>query len=753
MKPTLSAFSSLIIIIGLFLGSNSIANAQQGDIIPNACATATYTLDPGTSIHFYDDGGPGGNCTSGGSVANGNYANGNCETITTICPAACESLDVEFLVLSMYGTSSGWDWMVIYEGVGTTGTILFDNRAGGPDNPRGTDCNFMNNNDVLNLITAQDQCLTFRFYATSVVNKEGWDAIVISSPVAGSGAVNVDVTSPTCSADGFAQISNYDNTATYTFTPAGPTIGSNGEITGAVFGQQYTVEEGGGGCATSFQIDEQLVTPDAPGFDITDPTCLADGSAEINNYDAGATYTFTPAGPSVGGSGAITGVVFGQNYSVEIDNGDCTATASFQVEEQITSTDTPNIDVTNATCSADGFAEILNYDNTLTYIFTPAGPTIGSAGEIIGAVFGQNYSIEISGAACPNNFQIQEQLVTPDAPNIDVTDPTCLADGFAEIIDYDAGATYTFTPAGPSIGAAGVITGAVFGQNYSVEIDNGDCAATASLQIEEQLDTPSPDFFGDSMIGCSPHTVTFIDTSGFPNATCTWDFGDGNTSNICDTVSHTYTVAGIYDVTLTIVSADGCVGDTTLTSYIEVLESPIANFTADPMITDFNNTEINFTNTSVNATNYIWDFGDLSYQSNDVDPVHEFPDGVTNEYIVTLYAIGDLGCLDSTYLTIIINNPDIEISIPNIFTPNGDNENDFFQLINVQNISELEVIILNRWGNLVFESSELNFKWNGSVQNNGPECSDGTYFYKITAKDLNGEEVLKHGFVQLSRGK
>src|SRR5690554_8073419 len=82
----------------------------------------------------------------------------------------------------MYGTSTGWDWMVIYEGVGTTGTILFDNRAGGPDNPRGTDCNFINNNDVLDLTTLQDQCLTFRFYATSVVDKEGWDAIVTSSP-------------------------------------------------------------------------------------------------------------------------------------------------------------------------------------------------------------------------------------------------------------------------------------------------------------------------------------------------------------------------------------------------------------------------------------------------------------------------------------------------------------------------------------------------------------------------------------------
>lgn len=109
--------------------------------------------------------------------------------------------------------------------------------------------------------------------------------------------------------------------------------------------------------------------------------------------------------------------------------------------------------------------------------------------------------------------------------------------------------------------------------------------------------------------------------------------------------------------------------------------------------------------------------------------------------------------MDSTNLTIIINNPDIEISIPNIFTPNSDNENDFFQLINVQNISELDLVILNRWGNVVFESSDIDFKWNGSVLNNGAECSDGTYFYKITAKDLNGEEVLKHGFVQLSRGE
>ena len=597
MRHTLSAFSSLIIIIGLMLGTNSIANAQQGDIIPIACATATHTLDPGTTIHFYDDGGPGGDCST--SDAPGNFENANCETITTICPAPGETLNIEFIVLSMFATNSGFDWMVIYEGPTTSGNILFDNRSGGPDNPNGTSCNYDNSASFC----ATDQCFTFEFHASSVVNRKGWDAIVTSSPSSGPGTVDVDVTDPTCTTDGFAEVLNYDNTATYTFIPAGPSIGTSGEITGATFGQ---------------------------------------------------------------------------NYSVEIDNGGCAATTTFQIEEQ---------------------------------------------------------------------------LVTPDAPDVDVTAPTCLADGSTEITNYDAGATYTFTPVGPSVGGSGEITGATFGQNYSVEIDNGDCTATATFQVEEQLDTPTPDFFGDLPEGCSPHTVTFIDTSGFANATCTWEFGDGNTSNSCDTVSHTYTGEGIYDVTLTVESEFGCIGDTTLTDYIEVSDGPIANFTADPMMTDYTDTEVNFTNESTDATNYVWDFDDSSPQVNDVDPVHEFPNGIADDYTVTLYAMDDLGCVDTASLVIIINNPDIGYSIPNVFTPNGDNENDFFKMINAENIPELEIVILNRWGNIVFESGEVNFKWNGLNHNNGPECSDGTYFYKIILKDLNGEEVIEHGFVQLSRDK
>ena len=263
---------------------------------------------------------------------------------------------------------------------------------------------------------------------------------------------------------------------------------------------------------------------------------------------------------------------------------------------------------------------------------------------------------------------------------------------------------------------------------------------------------PNSNFVGDYLDGCAPHTVIFTDSSNLSNAICTWSFGDGEISNICDSVAHTYMDTGQYDVTLTVESAEGCVTTTTKTSYIEIFDNPIASFTADPMLTDYSNAEVEFTNESTNSTNYVWDFGDNSNTSNDVNPTHNFPDDKIGEYSVVLYAMNDIGCIDSTTLVITIVYPEIKYEIPNVFTPNGDNNNDFFKLINAENILDLEVIILNRWGNLVFESNDIHFMWNGLKNNDGTECTDGTYFYKMILSNMSGEKVEEHGFVQLSRG-
>ncbi len=70
-------------------------------------------------------------------------------------------------------------------------------------------------------------------------------------------------------------------------------------------------------------------------------------------------------------------------------------------------------------------------------------------------------------------FSIDDILPTPAVPTIATTSPTCTADGFSELTNYDATLTYTFTPAGPLVDATGLITGMTIGTSYTV---------TASMQ-------------------------------------------------------------------------------------------------------------------------------------------------------------------------------------------------------------------------------------------------------------------------------
>lgn len=82
-----------------------------------------------------------------------------------------------------------------------------------------------------------------------------------------------------------------------------------------------------------------------------------------------------------------------------------------------------------------------------------------------------------------------------------------------------------------------------------------------------------------------------------------------------------------------------------------------------------------------------------------------------------------------------------EYSIPNVFTPNNDGINDFFEL-NIVNIPDWELVILNRWGNTVNILNSSNDKWDGN------SFSDGVYFYIFSSENL---EINEHGFFQLIR--
>ncbi|MBW7867425.1 MAG: gliding motility-associated C-terminal domain-containing protein [Brumimicrobium sp.] len=183
--------------------------------------------------------------------------------------------------------------------------------------------------------------------------------------------------------------------------------------------------------------------------------------------------------------------------------------------------------------------------------------------------------------------------------------------------------------------------------------------------------------------------------------------------------------------------------------FIEQLPPPQADFTPTPQQGPAP-LNVTFTNTSGAADSYDWDFGNSSgITVNNQDDQHMTytQDG---EYTVTLTTHSG-GCSDQISKIIYVYLP-LTYTTPNVFTPNGDGDNDGFT-INLENAESLEIVIVNRWGNPVFESDDVNFVWNGKVNNTGVACTEGTYFFKFKATGSGDQVVEDHGFVHLIREK
>ncbi len=212
--------------------------------------------------------------------------------------------------------------------------------------------------------------------------------------------------------------------------------------------------------------------------------------------------------------------------------------------------------------------------------------------------------------------------------------------------------------------------------------------------------------------------------------------------------------------------------------YLDLLDPPIASFTASPQ-DGCAGMFVSFTNNSQNTNNYYWDFGNGNTQ------VTSTMNGYTQQYnnsgqvMLIAYLDNSQTCSDTAYIDIsvvecgctdplainynplaIVDDgsciyPIPVVNAPNIFTPNGDGSNDLFFFTTIYTV-QLEVTILNRWGNLMYEETIPIVQgappvgWDGKSPNN-TDAQEGTYFYKYKATGINGDEVSGQGFLQLVR--
>ncbi|MFN4121714.1 MAG: choice-of-anchor L domain-containing protein [Flavobacteriales bacterium] len=213
--------------------------------------------------------------------------------------------------------------------------------------------------------------------------------------------------------------------------------------------------------------------------------------------------------------------------------------------------------------------------------------------------------------------------------------------------------------------------------------------------------------------GCPPLNVSFQNqSSDMPNMTYSWNFGNGGNSSTMNP-QFIYNQSGNFSVTLTVTTAEGCSASFTRHNTVYVYPAPIAGFSIDPDRVTTVQPLVNVFDESIGATSWHYSMGDGTSKTVR-NPSHLYPN--EGEYLIIQTVTNEFGCTDTAQLRL-KSDPEISFYVPNAFTPNGDGYNDIFRAFGI-NIQQFRMEIYNRWGELVFESNDIEYGWNGRLFNN-----------------------------------
>ena len=229
-------------------------------------------------------------------------------------------------------------------------------------------------------------------------------------------------------------------------------------------------------------------------------------------------------------------------------------------------------------------------------------------------------------------------------------------------------------------------------------------------------------FSADNLGGCAPLLVNLTSANG----SGTWTISNGEVFDGAQ-VQLNLLNPGCYDVTLEI-QQGGCSNALTESDFLCVELNPVADFTATPDVFTDQDVLVSFTNLSSGASSFLWEFGDEN-TSTYINPSNLYE--YTEEgALITLTAISEFGCTDQAQLIIEYEEQEV-FYIPNTFTPDGDNFNQMFTPVFYSGFDpfNFEMLIFNRWGEIVFETRNAEIGWDGTYGLNGMKASDEDKIY------------------------
>lgn len=536
----------------------------------------------------------------------------------------------------------------------------------------------------------------------------------------------------------------------YSWSP----VGGNNQNATALTAQNYscTITDING-CSVTASVS--VTEPSAVSVTTTssDAHCnLADGSAVANANGGTGTLQYQWAGgPSTSN---YNNVPSGNYFVVVTDQNGCTDTASVNVNNIPGVIASPG-STTNLTCfnSGDGIASVTaaGGNGPYTYTWLPAVSSSSSASGISAGT----YQIVVTDAdGCTSSTSVivseppQLTLVANTSDSTlcagQTTQLNCNANGGTPVFSY-------FWNPGPLSGSAQNVSPSVSTTYTAAVTDANGCTASVTILISVDA-APVVLFSGDTLMGCEPVCVNFADSSSVSAGNIqswSWDFGDGFFSTV-QNPSHCFTTPGLYTVSLTASTTNGCVGTLTQNNYINVFPLPVAGFTFSPQPATMFNPEITFMDASSGANVWQWNFGDV-YNTTASEQNPSFIYTTADCYDVSLTVVSTNGCVDSVHHEVCLD-PDIALYVPNTFTPNGDGRNDYFLPFGTGiEWGTLHMMIFDRWGNLIYNSYDYTKPWDGRVSGKSEIVQEDVYVWKISVTDATGYEHNLIGHVNVIR--
>jgi gliding motility-associated-like protein len=569
---------------------------------------------------------------------------------------------------------------------------------------------------------------------TGVIVKK---AILIITP---SPTVSANAAQPTCSnATGTGQITV--NSGTGPFTYSWSPLASNSDVANGLSpGTTYTIiVTDAMGCkdTTTLAIDP---FSDAPTFTITPLNGVLTCSTPSLTLSAITATNTTGVWTGVGTP--TIGVTTPGTYTVILTNTVSVGQCSTSVNVTVTGNTVQPTATFTVSCNTSTITLIANSQPGVALGWlAPTLPTPSRVGNPVTSTAIGVFTLTATNltTGCKQTYTVSTDIpdilltTNPATNSLTCNTPTVLATTTSTT--GGASITWLSTAGASTVNPNPIVTPGTY---TTIVASPGGCTTQSVVTITENKAVDVNVSSVTTIISCATGTLDLLANSS-PGGSYTYSWVPatpvpyiGNVYNVSDAGSYTVTALN---------AVNGCTAEAV---YAVTHETITAAFNASPN-TGLMPLAVTFSNTSSsNAIDFWWNLGNSSttYTTVNAGTIYQ----TQGTYTVQLIARNGV-CYDTATTTIIVDMVSF-LTIPNVFTPNGDGVNDIFSL-NPINIGDISMTIYDRWGLKMYDTSTTgSLTWDGKTKGGVP-VADGTYFYIIQAKGLDGKDFNFQGHVNV----